>query len=60
MKKLDHLTLTGDITDEGLRHLEGLKELRYLNITSESAFSNEALDRLRNSLPNVQVFRVVP
>ncbi len=60
MKKLDHLTLTGDFTDDGLRHLEGLTELSYLNVTSEGAFSNGALDRLRKSLPKIQVFRVVP
>lgn len=60
MKKLDHLTLTGDFTDDGLRHLEGLTELGYLNVTSGGAFSNEALERLRKSLPKIQVFRVVP
>ncbi len=60
MTKLDYLGLTGDFTDEGLRRLEVLKGLRTLNITSESAFSKEALDRLRKRLPNIQTFTVVP
>ncbi|MDP2895077.1 MAG: M56 family metallopeptidase [bacterium] len=60
MTKLDYLGLTGDFTDEGLRHLEGLKGLRTLNITSEGAFSNAALDRLRRELPNLQTLTVIP
>jgi hypothetical protein len=60
MRNLHVLSVAGDFSDEGLRHLEGLRALASLNITSEGAFGNEALDRLRDTLPNVQVFRVVP
>jgi hypothetical protein len=60
MTKLDYLGLTGDFTDEGLRQLEGLKGLRTLNVTSENAFTNAALDRLRRELPNLQTLTVIP
>jgi hypothetical protein len=61
MKSLNHLTITdGDFTDAGLRHMENLKALGYVNITSANAFSNAALQRFRNRLPNCQYFKVVP
>ncbi len=61
MKSLNHLTITdGEFTDAGLRHLENLKALRYVNISSANAFSNAALQRFRNKLPNCQYFKVVP
>ena len=60
MRKLGHLSITGDFTDQGLRHLEALERLSALNLTSESAFSRRALNRLRNSLPSLSMFNVVP
>lgn len=60
MKKLNHLTLTGNFTDEGLRHLEGLKALSLLRIYSSDNFSPAALQQLKNSLPNLQVLNADP
>jgi Leucine-rich repeat (LRR) protein len=60
MKNLDNLSVTGDFTDEGLRCLETLTGLRSLNITSEGAFTNAALNRLRRRLPNLQTLNVIP
>ncbi|NQT83537.1 hypothetical protein HQ563_10955 [bacterium] len=60
MRNLWHLRLRGDFTDQGLRYLEGLEGLSILSLTSENAFSKRALNRLRNSLPSLQTFNVVP
>jgi Leucine-rich repeat (LRR) protein len=60
MKTLNSLTITGNFTDKRLRHLEGLKGLTHLNITSDNAFSNAALQRLRKKLPNLQSLKVMP
>ena len=58
MKKLNHLSLEGKFTDEGLRHLEGFKGISYLTIESENDFSDKALFRLVKSLPNLQTLRI--
>ncbi len=60
MKNLNSLWLTGDFTDRGLRHLEGLQGLRHLNITSEDAFNNAAIERLRQKLPKLHTLTLVP
>jgi hypothetical protein len=61
MKTLNHLTITdGNFTDMGLRHIEGLQLLHHLSITSANAFSNAAIQRLRNNLPNLWYCRIVP
>jgi len=61
MKKLWSLSLSdGYFTEEGLRYLEGFKRLRYLSIPSANAFSNAALRRLRENLPNLQTLKVIP
>jgi len=61
MKTLNHLTIDdGNLTDRGLRYLEGLKLLEYLNVTSANAFGKTALQRLQNNLPNLHFCRIVP
>jgi len=71
MKKLNHLSILsgfdvdkrdygngGDITDEGLRQLGELKQLSFLNIYSDSDFSDAALRRLWEELPNLFTLRI--
>jgi peroxiredoxin len=58
MKKLELLSVTGNFTNAGLRHLEGLAGLRSLYVKSPNTFSPAALQRLRASLPNVFTFDV--
>ena len=53
MKNLDHLTISGDFTDNGLRRLEDLKGLRYLHIVCENAPNPATLQRLQEKLPNL-------
>ena len=61
MKKINQLTISdGNFTDMGLRHIEGLQLLHHLSITSANAFSNTALERLRNNLPDLWYCRIVP
>jgi len=61
MKTLNHLTVDdGNLTDRGLRYLEGLKLLEFLNVTSANAFSETAVQHLRNNLSNLHFCRVVP
>ena len=43
--------VSGDFTDMGLQHLEGLKALKWLSIVSENNFNPKALRRLKASLP---------
>jgi thiol-disulfide isomerase/thioredoxin len=57
MKHLNHLSLAGDFTDQGLRHLEGFKALHFLRIYSAQNFSQEALQHLRDNLPHLTSFR---
>ena len=46
------------LTDEGLRHLEGLKMLVNLQIDSDNNFSAAAIRRLRNGLPNLYFLNI--
>ena len=43
----------GNITDQGLRRLEGLEALGYLNITSQQRISTTAKRCLQEKLPNL-------
>ncbi|GAJ16740.1 unnamed protein product, partial [marine sediment metagenome] len=43
----------GNITDKGLRHLEELELLSFLNIYSDNTFSTAAIQRLQKELPNL-------
>ncbi|HOX58264.1 MAG TPA: redoxin family protein [Candidatus Paceibacterota bacterium] len=56
MPRLDLVTINGSFTDDGLRHLEGLKGLRHLTIRSAGNFSSAARQRLRSNLPNIYAF----
>ncbi len=61
MKTLNHLTIDdGNFTDRGLRYLEGLKLLEFLHVTSVNAFSETAVQHLRNNLPNLHFCHVMP
>ena len=66
MKKLDLLSITGPFdggkrdwssgghfTDEALRTLEQFKQLTLLEVYSDTAFSEAAVRRLREALPNL-------
>ena len=46
MQHLDWLVLDGAFTEDGLRHLGGLAELRRLEVTGVSCSQGEGLDRL--------------
>lgn len=46
------------LTDEGLRYLEGLKMLTYIQIDSDNNFSNSAIRRLRRGLPNLYTLNI--
>jgi len=66
LKKLDLLTIVGrfdknkgnwtsggHITDKGLGYLENFKQLSFVEIYSDSNFSDEAVQRLYEQLPNL-------
>ena len=56
-KRLKSLSLTMDvseISDEGLKHLEGLSNLRRLRL-SKSKLSNEAKERLLKAIPGLEI-----
>lgn len=52
-RSLNHLTLQGRFSDEGVQHLEDLTALRYLSIDSQYELSQPALNRIRQALPNL-------
>lgn len=56
MRQLNSLRITGNFTDNGLRHLEGLKSLQLLKIYSANNFSPVDLKRLKDNLPNLSSF----
>ena len=58
LKKLRIAHIQGNITDKGLRHLEGLKSLQSLWIGSPNTLSAEALNNLREKVPNLFPIRV--
>ena len=53
MKKLDFLRVVGNFTDDGLAELGHFDGLRNLHISTSGNFSPQALQRLRNALPNL-------
>ena len=58
LKHLHDLDLSAatHISDAGLKHLAALKQLRQLNLRSLS-LSNEAVQQLREELPNCEILR---
>jgi len=58
MRGLVFLTISGEFTDAGLRHLEKLEALYLVDIIdSEDNFSPAAVERLHEKLPNLRIFR---
>ena len=57
MKRLKTLHIAGNFTDQGLRFLEGLDSLEYLNINPRREFSQSALQELHDRLPNLRNLR---
>lgn len=58
MNRLNALTITGDFTDQGLRHLEGLTNVMLVRIDSGGDLSPAAVERLRKKLPNLYMLTV--
>lgn len=56
LKNLHQLILNGDLTGDGLGHLEGLPSLKVLYLESLKNIRPEALSRLRQTKPDLQVF----
>jgi Leucine-rich repeat (LRR) protein len=52
-RQLKILRLTGNFTDNGLRHLEELEALHYLRMVTSNKFTYKARRRLLDSLPNL-------
>ena len=52
-KDLRWLTVRGNFTDQGLRHLESLRQLLVLRVWSPKGFSPLAVQRLRDHLPGL-------
>ena len=56
LTKLQVLTINGNFSDKGLKHLEGIKSLRSLWIDTPNDFSPQAVQQLFAVLPNLQGF----
>ena len=50
--KLSQLTISGDITEQGLSYLEKLENLTYLHIITPNSIDPEAIQNLIDVLPN--------
>jgi hypothetical protein len=59
MPRLNYLHIKGGhFTEKGLRHLESLQLLHTLHIKSDQSFSKEAVQRLKQALPNLGTFQL--
>ncbi len=58
MKHMTNLNITGDITEQGLKHLDGLTHLKRLRVYSTNKFGDKAVQRLRKTLPIIRIFDV--
>jgi len=58
MKKLRRLYIRGVFTDDALRHLEGLENLEYVQMSTTGYISSGAVARLKRNLPSLQTFDV--
>ena len=56
MNKLGRLYITGNFTDEALRHLERLPTLSILDIMEGANFSPAAVQRFRRNMPELGIF----
>ena len=54
LKQIEVVAPGGGITDIGLLHLSALKTLRVLDLSGSKGFTDEALSRLVESLPNLR------
>jgi Leucine-rich repeat (LRR) protein len=54
LQKLQELSLSGKLTDDGLNSLRGIKGLRSLDITGCHGFSDRSLAALVNALPTLK------
>ena len=52
------LGITGDFTDQGLRQLDDLTRMQYLNINSARGVSPQAQQHIRGTLPDLVDFQV--
>ncbi|MBE0536639.1 MAG: hypothetical protein IH624_13315 [Phycisphaerae bacterium] len=58
LPKLDRLIIDGHITDAGLRHLESMPALSWLEIRSPHPISQIAIQQLRQKLPCMTIVRI--
>ena len=58
MKKLNSLTINGDITEKGLEHLKQFKTLGYLSLYPKRVIPHRAVRDLKKSLPGLHTFRM--
>ena len=56
LKQLESLTMdAGQVTDDGLRHLERLPHLRDLCMQEASKVTDNGIERLQNAMPNLKM-----
>jgi hypothetical protein len=58
MKKLERLYIRGAFTDDGLRHLEGLENLQYVQMSTTGYISSAAVARLERNLHSLRSFEI--
>jgi len=57
MKKLTNMTISGDFTDKGLRHLESLQILVVLQFMRGANFTTRAMNEFKRKMPYLTVCR---
>lgn len=55
--ELKELRISGTLTEDGLTRLAGLKKLRFLDLSSSSGYTDDALASLASALPDLQVMK---
>ena len=57
MKRLTNLSISGDFSDKGLRHLESLRALCVLDFLRGANFTTRAMNEFKRKMPNLGLCR---
>ncbi|MBL7152541.1 MAG: hypothetical protein ISS79_02400 [Phycisphaerae bacterium] len=57
MKRLTNMSISGDFSDKGLRHLESLQALCVLDFWRGANFTTRAMNEFKRKMPYLAVFR---
>jgi len=57
MKRLTNMSISGDFSDKGLRHLESLQALCVLDFLRGANFTTRAMNEFKRKMPHLELCR---